>query len=60
MQTQVNLKEMAKDIKVEIKLKGKKEFSIRTWIASKLVELANWIAWFNIEVEEDQCNCSIE
>lgn len=44
-------KEIAEETSVTIELKGMRGFSIRLWIAVKLINLAKLISWFDIEIK---------
>ena len=39
--------------KLVLNLSGYKEFRVRTWLATKLVSLACWIAHMGLEIEEE-------
>ena len=45
----ITAKEAASQAKFTIKIKRLNEFKIRTWIVTKLINLARWISWFEIE-----------
>ena len=52
--TEINMKPVIKEtVTIEVKLLNYGQWKMRLWIATLLFRLGAWIAWFDIEIKED-------
>jgi hypothetical protein len=51
MAIEIDMKNVAKKWNVEIKLKNIKQWRFRVWVGTKIIELAAWVLWSDIEIE---------
>lgn len=47
--TELDTRELAHRITLEVKLKRAREWGLRVKVACLLIRFAAWIAWFNVE-----------
>jgi len=48
---QLNTRDLAHSITLEVKLRGSKQWEWRLKLAGWLIRLAAWVAWMNAEIE---------
>lgn len=53
MKAELDAKDIANMMTVNVTIKRYDSWRIRLWIALKLIEFAAWLAWVNIEVNDE-------
>jgi hypothetical protein len=63
MKAELDAKQLANELTITVEIKRHKEWTLRLWVAAKLIKLAAWIAWVGVEINNDGaafCNWMIE
>jgi hypothetical protein len=51
---EIDTRDFANQIEIEVKLKNLNQWKFRMWLGAKLMKLAAWIMWCNIRLVEDK------
>jgi hypothetical protein len=54
MAIDIDAKDLANQLTIEARVKNFNQWKIRIWIGTKLIQLAGWVMWANIEFIEDE------
>ena len=49
----VHMKDLAKDVTMNLKLKGVKMFCFRLWLGLQFIKIGAWISGVGIDIEDD-------
>jgi hypothetical protein len=60
MAIDVDMKELAEQFEIEVRLKNLNQWKIRIWLGRKLIQLAAWIIWADIKFADDEEAISYE
>lgn len=52
MKAELDARDIASNLTVDVSIKRYNSWRIRLWIALRLIEFAAWLAWVNVEVND--------
>ena len=50
----LDTRKLLKAFNLKLRIKGLRQWGIRTWIGVRLIQLAAWIMWLDVEIEIEE------